>query len=393
MVEKPVGKDLGDKLHGVERNRGVQGSTGFPQGQHETDRDGRPIGGAGVAGAHSTSGQHHTGRDAAIVGGAGAAGLAGEHEHRKHETASGQTSGLTGSNQYSSTTGSDTHPTTAPYDTTTSGQHHHKGRDAAALGGAGLVGEHEHRKHDGTTRPRSDITDPSYQSTSTGRQYDNTSSGLTGSHTSRQQHHPGRDAALVGGAGAAGLGAEHESRKHDTTSGQQSDLAGSTGQYDNTSSGLAGSHTEGQGGGYQAVPGTSGLTGGAFAKDNDYRKPNTTNDPQSDITSSNTGFGSSGTNTGGLMDCGTTGPTSNAGRNRLRKDPPSNHPASQAQSGIGGFDERGNFTSGGPGWAHVPASSEKREHKIGRGEEDIEKDTGVANSHAEGGGVNEASNY
>ncbi|TGO51291.1 hypothetical protein BCON_0164g00040 [Botryotinia convoluta] len=30
LDQKPVGKDLGDKLHGAERNRGVNGSTGFP---------------------------------------------------------------------------------------------------------------------------------------------------------------------------------------------------------------------------------------------------------------------------------------------------------------------------------------------------------------------------
>merc|ERR1712000_226125 len=30
LPEKPTGRDIGDKLHGVERNRGVTGATGFP---------------------------------------------------------------------------------------------------------------------------------------------------------------------------------------------------------------------------------------------------------------------------------------------------------------------------------------------------------------------------
>lgn len=112
MNEKPLGSDIGDKLHGTERNRGVQGTTGFP---HEST-------------GHN---QHHTGRDAAL--GAGAVGV-GEHEHRKHEA----NTGLTGSN----------------YDSNSSslaGGQHHPGRDVALGAGAVGVGEHEHRKHEGLT--------------------------------------------------------------------------------------------------------------------------------------------------------------------------------------------------------------------------------------------------
>ncbi|KAM0320486.1 hypothetical protein ACHAO8_000498 [Botrytis cinerea] len=49
LDQKPVGKDLGDKLHGVERNRGVNGPTGFPhESGHSTSAG--PVG-SGVPGA------------------------------------------------------------------------------------------------------------------------------------------------------------------------------------------------------------------------------------------------------------------------------------------------------------------------------------------------------
>ncbi|KAF7955196.1 uncharacterized protein EAE97_000455 [Botrytis byssoidea] len=49
LDQKPVGKDLGDKLHGAERNRGVNGPTGFP---HESGHSvlAGPVG-SGVPGA------------------------------------------------------------------------------------------------------------------------------------------------------------------------------------------------------------------------------------------------------------------------------------------------------------------------------------------------------
>jgi hypothetical protein len=80
----PPGTTIGDKLHGVERNRGVNdGMTG--------------------AGYDTTTGtgHHHLGRDAAI--GAGGVGLA-EHEYRKHEME--RDTGVGGT--YPSTTGTTT---------------------------------------------------------------------------------------------------------------------------------------------------------------------------------------------------------------------------------------------------------------------------------------------
>merc|ERR1711939_1025105 len=128
LPEKPTGRDIGDKLHGVERNRGVTGATGFPDQpgfgdgttghQHSvseatTDQQGHPVG-SGVAGAGY--GSHQAGREFPLG-------------HSKHD------SGYTDKN-------SPTHALS---------QHqsgHHTGRDAAAIGGAGLVGEHEYRKRE-----------------------------------------------------------------------------------------------------------------------------------------------------------------------------------------------------------------------------------------------------
>jgi hypothetical protein len=41
---KPEGTDIGDKLHGVERNRGVNGSSGFPDSEGFGDREGHYTG-------------------------------------------------------------------------------------------------------------------------------------------------------------------------------------------------------------------------------------------------------------------------------------------------------------------------------------------------------------
>jgi hypothetical protein len=177
-------------------------------------------------------------------------------------------------------------------------QEHHTGRDAATLGAAGLVGEHEYRKHEGATGQHSSLTG---SNTQIQHGNSNTSSGLTGSN--QTGHHTGRDTA---GLGAAGLVGEHEYRKHDTTSS----LKGSNNQSD-----LGGSNTSG----------FTGVNQGVY------------------------------------------------GRNKLHKDPPADHPAAQAGS-------------------HVPTSGAKSEDIIDQGQSQIDKDTGVVNSHAEGG-VNAASNY
>ena len=225
-------------------------------------------------------------------------GLA-EHEHRKHE---GTGSGLGSTGQYDNTTGT--------------GQQHHLGRDAAVGAGGVEVAEHEHRKHEGLTGSNQGYGNTTSSGlTGSNQGYDNTtSSGLTGSN--QGQHHYGRDAAGLGAAGAVG---EHEYRKHDITSGQH-----------------------------------SGLTGG-----------------------SGMGMGNTTSATGPNQ------PMVGDDRNRLHKDPPADHPAAQTQQGMG---------VGMGGGAHVPGSSGERERLVGQGEQSLDGQTGVENSHA-AGGVNAASNY
>ena len=123
---KPRGTDLGDKLHGVERNRGIEGSTGFPE----------PGSGFTTTGTTSTSGQHDHGHDATIVGGAAALG---EHERRKHDL---ENVGSTRyNNQSTSITDASMGARNEPYLSHDS---------AVGAGGIGSAG-HERRKHeDGT---------------------------------------------------------------------------------------------------------------------------------------------------------------------------------------------------------------------------------------------------
>lgn len=216
LVEKPRGTDIGDELHGVERNRGVQGSTGFRDYGTGTSTTGTGVGSTTGTMGTSTTGQHHYGRDATAVG--GAADL-GEHEHRRHEHENLGSSGV--GNQSSGITGS----------STGTGNQHHLGRDAGvAAGGTGLA-EHEHRKHEGVTRS----------------QYDNASSGLTGSNTA--------SSGLTGSN--RGLGG-NEYRKDDITGGQGYGTTGQqTGLTGHQSSGLTGT-----GSGYDSNVTGSNTTGG-----------------------------------------------------------------------------------------------------------------------------------
>jgi len=149
LAEKPVGTDIGDKLHGVERNRGVPGSSGLPgtagygagagaSGVHSeasTDRSGHPIGtGSSTTGTGHTTGTSHLGRDAAIGGaGLGGAGIAA-HEHNKHD------SGYTASTEQGKTT-STTPSTTGIYE----------GKTSSTAASSGLAHEDNYRKQDTTS--------------------------------------------------------------------------------------------------------------------------------------------------------------------------------------------------------------------------------------------------
>ena len=130
----------------------------------------------------NTTGQHHLGRDAAALG---TTGVAGEELHRRREhdrdnLGSTGTGYSPSSNQGTSHLGRDTagegshlhhqhgqddlrsdanianqyvERSNLPSDsnTTNTSSGHHLGRDAAAVGGAGALAEHEHRKHEPTT--------------------------------------------------------------------------------------------------------------------------------------------------------------------------------------------------------------------------------------------------
>ncbi|KAG0648880.1 hypothetical protein D0Z07_4630 [Hyphodiscus hymeniophilus] len=290
----------------------------------------------------------HKGRDA--LGGAAVGGAAYEADkhHRDH------TSGVeadtnkalpTAPGNHGIGTGAGTQNALAGDNTTSTSSGHHLGRDAAAVGGAGALGEHEHNTHSGTTgsgvnatpldqKPRgTDLGDKlhgvernrgvqgstgfphesagsvGHGNTSSGltggNQYDNTSSGLTGSSQGHSSH-LGRDAAGVGAAGALG---EHEHRKHETTTGQQPSLGTQAQNFPTTDAHSSSQDPKYSGAGYD---------------------------------SSNTGFQSG----------------AGSERNRLHKDPPAGHPAAQAM----------------------------------QGEENLNRDTGVANAHGQGG-VNTGSNY
>jgi hypothetical protein len=145
--------------------------------------------------------QQHHGRDAAVVGGAGAAGL-GAHGAAKHygEHPAAQPSFAMEDQRYDPSA-KGAHHSQQP-------QEHHHGRDAAATAGAGTLGygayqaakpsentsynqPHSHGHEQPAQQPVRQPIQPSQ-------------------HTQASQpteHHHGRDAALAGGAGAAGYGA------------------------------------------------------------------------------------------------------------------------------------------------------------------------------------------
>lgn len=146
LDEKEPGTDLGDHLHGVDRNRGV---THDHEGIQNT-------------GIHNTSKDHHYGRDAASLGTAGALV---EKQHKNHESASGQhlstisgtgaTSGQPGLSSSEASTDQDGNRLTgedATDERQRTGNEHHYGRDAAVAGGVG--GEHT------KARGLNDLNDP-----------------------------------------------------------------------------------------------------------------------------------------------------------------------------------------------------------------------------------------
>ncbi|KAK1087300.1 hypothetical protein LTR48_002739 [Friedmanniomyces endolithicus] len=189
--------------------------------------------------------QHHYGRDAALAGGAGAGAIGlEEHERRKHtggERMGGLGSGnerRDGQNLSSDDAvlhGGQDVPPNAYYEAlkdkdtghmaNTAGQSglsskpdHHYGRDAALAGGAGAgalgLEEHERRKHAGGNNM--------------GGLGSGNDQGLQ--QSGQQQHHYGRDAGVVGGAGAGVIGIEEYERRNKNTGGEKMGGLGSGNQ-------------------------------------------------------------------------------------------------------------------------------------------------------------------
>jgi hypothetical protein len=217
--------------------------------------------GSRTVGNTSNSG-HHYGRDAAALGTAGAVGE-GIHHHRENERGLGTNPsadyGTTGSNVRSGphdsnlkniadpTVDSDRDGSRTIGNTTgasSNGAGHHYGRDAAALGTAGAVGEgiHHHRENErglgtnpsagyGTTGSNvrsgphdsnlKNIADPTVDSDRDGSR--------TVGNTSNSGHHYDRDAAALGTAGAVGEGVHHHHKNERELGADPSANYGTTG--------------------------------------------------------------------------------------------------------------------------------------------------------------------
>ncbi|KAF2443157.1 hypothetical protein P171DRAFT_487110 [Karstenula rhodostoma CBS 690.94] len=168
--------------------------------------------------------QHHYGRDAAVAGGAGAAGY-GAYEVAKSygEHPSTQPSASMNEQRYDPSARGAHAPGstgTTTASATPSQDQHHYGRDAAVVGGLGTAGA-------GAYAANRDHQLEHTQAISRGhdldeQRYDPSSSSQQAS-VPQSQHHYGRDAAVGGGAGALGAGAYAATRDHSQP--QQSSVA------------------------------------------------------------------------------------------------------------------------------------------------------------------------
>ncbi|KAK4550423.1 hypothetical protein LTR36_000001, partial [Oleoguttula mirabilis] len=149
---------------------------------------------------------HHYGRDAALGGGAGAAGVSAYElsGHKAYDEKLAAAGGLGTSN-----------------DLVSEQPKHHYGRDAAIGGGAGAagVGAYELSKNHGDNLASTNLSeDPSSSQYTGGHHYPNQKAREElGAPSEAPQHHYGRDAAVAGGAGAAGVGAYEVTKDHGDT--------------------------------------------------------------------------------------------------------------------------------------------------------------------------------
>ncbi|RDW75006.1 hypothetical protein BP6252_06148 [Coleophoma cylindrospora] len=327
LDEKKPGTDLGDRLHGVDRNRGITHD-------HEGIQNTEP---------KHTMGDHHRGRDAA---GVGAAGVLAEHEYKKHEGTSGQqlntgsgygsTSGQRGLSLSEASTDQDGNPlvgagTTADHQPIGGGHHHERDTAlATAAGETGALGTHDDRQHVGTShRP------------SRGQTFGLPSTG--------KDHHYGKDAAGMEGANVLG---SHEHQRHERPSGEYTKTHDWNDPKDPTSPTYVHSGT-GQ------ITHSSSLANKADPRVDNSTAPRSTGDSSYGSDNFHGTTGHSGTTHGAGY--------GESERNRLHKDPPASHPAARG----------------------VPSSTSETSRMINEGKQGLEQDTGVANSH----GTNSASNY
>ena len=211
----PHSSNLGNRADtGIDSNldgsRGV-GSTGH--GSSNTERSSGSSSGAIVGSGYDDAalyqrGDRHVGRDAALAGGAGAVGVGALEASRGHHgSSSGPASDTAGPHKFNILNTLDPRVkqeglkhTTVPLedtdssiavDSNISGRGQHYGRDAGLVGagGAAAYEADKHNKHHG-------VSEPNMQ-------------------TSGSDHHYGRDAGLVGAGGAAAYEADkHQGEKH-----------------------------------------------------------------------------------------------------------------------------------------------------------------------------------
>lgn len=231
----------------------VTGGESRPSEQHAVTSTSQPLSSssAPVPPQKSEEGQHNYGRDAAIAGGAlGAGALAGTalsgDRHRDTNLAdspslstSQHTTGTANPSTVGTSSTSHQLPSSSAAASSTHQPQHHYGRDAslasaraATAGGLAYAGSHDQPLHQRTVGSTAEdpasktigphksnianILDPRVQP-DPAKQKDHTTTGPHQSDTLNRadprvddqadQHHYGRDAAVAGGAGAAGYGA------------------------------------------------------------------------------------------------------------------------------------------------------------------------------------------
>jgi hypothetical protein len=194
-----------DAALGTGAATGAAGLAHHEHGQHHTTHDNQGLG-SGVSGAN----QSHLGRDAALGSGAaaGAAGLA-HHEHGQHHNthdSHGLGSGVGG--PHTTTTANLLDPNvnpTGPIETA----HKHHGHSGRVEGGGAEEADGDHG-HLGTSAGAGILGKREFEA----------------GHTGTQGHHYGRDAAVAGGLGAAGATAYGAGHHDNTTAGPHSSNLG-----------------------------------------------------------------------------------------------------------------------------------------------------------------------